>query len=125
LMRKDVAVCQANPDAAAIGKVTREALRRQDKWDALKNKTRVEMSTVNEVASAVSTSDKVDAGIVWDATVFQFRDRLDKVELDELKDVRGNITVGVIRTCNNPAAALRFARFLSARDQGLKLFDKH
>ena len=125
LMRKDVAVCQANPDAAAIGKVTREALRRLDKWDALNNKTLVSMTTVNEVASAVSTSDKVDVGIVWDATAFQFSDRLDKVELDELKDVRSNITVGVIRTCNNPAAALRFARFLSARDQGLKLFDKH
>src|SRR5262245_45637336 len=67
LLRKDVAVCQANPDAAAIGKVTREALRRQEKWDALHRKTLVSMNTVNEVATAVSTG-KDDAGIVWAAT---------------------------------------------------------
>ena len=28
-------------------------------------------------------------------------------------------------TCNNPAAALRFARFLAARDRGLPVFAKH
>ena len=59
------------------------------------------------------------------AIAFQFREHLDAVQLDELKDTRGNVTVGVIRTCNNPASALRFARFLAARDQGLKLFEKH
>src|SRR5262249_22502559 len=51
LMRADVKVVQANPDAAAIGKLVRGKLEKSVQWAALKEKTLVFKPTVNEVAN--------------------------------------------------------------------------
>src|SRR5205814_9864728 len=51
LLRPDVKVCQANPDAAAVGKLVRQALEKKGSWAPLKEKTLVFKPTVNEVAN--------------------------------------------------------------------------
>jgi molybdenum ABC transporter molybdate-binding protein len=124
LMRDDVTVSQGLADATAVGGLTRSALKKAGKWDALEKKTRVFKPTVNDVANDVRTGG-VDAGIVWNATVAQANGKLEAVELPELKDARSTVTVGVLKTCRNPPAALRFARFLTARDQGCQAFARH
>src|SRR5437762_2838982 len=43
----------ANPDAAAIGKVLRDHLRKQGRWDAVMKHEPVMLGTVNEVGTAV------------------------------------------------------------------------
>lgn len=109
---------QANPDAAAIGKLTRDALQATGQWDALKERTLVFKPTVNDVASDVKLG-AVDAGIVWDATVKQFPG-LEAVPLPQLAGKRGHVMAGVLTSSTQPTAALHFARFLAARDRGLK-----
>ncbi len=121
LLEKDVVLAQANPDAAAVGMLTRKALEKAGRWAALKDRTRVFKGTVTDVANDVKLG-AVDAGIVWDATVPQYGGALEAVELPELKDVRGNVTAGVLRGSDRPAPALRFARYLSACDKGLPVF---
>jgi molybdate transport system substrate-binding protein len=67
----------------------------------------------------------VDAGFIWDSTVAQHEDELEAVPVAELKGMSSRVTLGVLKTCKSPASALRFARYLSARDKGSPIFKKH
>jgi len=148
LVREDVRIALANPDAAAVGKLTRELLERSGgqagaptflsapgggqagadrnvgapggEWTSLERHARVLKPTVNEVANDVKLGE-VDAGIVWDATVKLYPD-LEPVELRELTGAREKVAVGVLSFSQQPAAALRLARYLTARDKGLREF---
>ena len=121
LLRSDVRLAQANPDAAAVGKLVRESLEKTGQWAPLKEKTLVFKPTVNDVANDLKLGS-ADAGFVWDITVRQYP------ELERVGgvgfDVVANIPVAVLRSSAAPPSALRFARFLAARDRGLPEFAK-
>lgn len=123
LLRKDVRLAQANPEAAAIGKLAREAFLKSGHWDALEKRTLVFKPTVNDVASDIKVGT-VDAGIVWDATVTQFPE-LEMIRIPELANTTAHISIAVLRSSAQPTAALRFARYLAARGKGLKEFERH
>ncbi len=120
LLRDGVRLAQANPDAAAIGKLTRDAFVKTGDWDALKRRTLVFKPTVTDVANDVKLGT-VDAGFVWDATVRQV-DGLEAVALPQLDGVTAQVSVAVLDCSTQPAAALRFARYLAASDRGLAEF---
>jgi ABC-type molybdate transport system substrate-binding protein len=48
---------------------------------------------------------------------------LEKVDVPELKEATSLVTVSVLKSSKQPTAALRFARYLAARDKGLKQFE--
>jgi len=121
LQRKDVRLAQAEPGAAAIGMLTKKALQKTGRWDALHQRTKVFKPTVTDVANDIMVGT-VDAGIVWDAVARQYGGELEMLELPELKRVRSDIGVGVLHSCDRPKSALHFARYLSARDKGLLVF---
>ncbi len=123
LLKPDVRYVQANPEAAAIGKVTKKALQASGMWERLKNASKGERLTVNDVASDVAIG-VADAGIVYDAVVHG-NPKLDTVSVPELEPVTSNVAVGVLRSTKNPAAALHFARFLTAKDRGLVRYNSH
>ena len=126
LLRADIRVSLANPDAASIGKTTKKMLTESGQWTALEKRTRTDgvfKPTVNEVANDVKLGT-VDAGIVWDSTVSQYPD-LDAVEIPEAATAVKNVTIGVLTSSESPTAALRFARYLCAADKGLPTFAKH
>jgi ABC-type molybdate transport system substrate-binding protein len=50
---------------------------------------------------------------------------LEAVRLPQFDGVSATISVAVLAGCRQPAAALRFARFLAARDRGLPEFEKN
>jgi molybdate transport system substrate-binding protein len=120
LLREGVRLSFANPEAAAAGKVGRDALQKGGHWDAVRRRIVVFKPTVNDVANDVGVG-AVDAGIVWDAVVRQMPG-LEAVPLPELADATSRVAVAVLRATTQPAAALRFARFLAARDAGLPVF---
>lgn len=122
LLRNDVRICQANPDAAAVGKLTREALQKCGRWDAVKERTIVFKPTVNDVANDIKVGS-VDAGFVWDATVKQYPE-LESVPLADLAGSVAHTGVGVLTCSANRAAARRLARYLGARDKGLVEFER-
>jgi molybdenum ABC transporter molybdate-binding protein len=121
LLKADVRLAQANPDAAAVGKLVRGALEKQGRWEALKKKTIVFKPTVNDVANDLKLGS-ADAAFVWDTTVRQYPEleRVGGVDLG----VQGSVSVCVLKSAASPTAALRFARFLAARDRGLQEFAK-
>ncbi len=120
LLREDVAVALANPDAAAVGRVVRKILQETGEWERLKENTRVFKPTVNEVANDIRIG-AVDAGIIWDSVGNQYEE-LENVHLKAFDEKTYQISVGVLTSSSNPTGALKFARYLSARDRGGQRF---
>src|SRR4029079_4817867 len=113
LLRDDVRVAQANPDAAAIGKLTRTALSASGHWQTLHAKTTVFKTTVNEVANDVKIG-AVDAGIVFDAVLHDYP-TLEAVSIPELAGATAHVAVAVLIASKQPQEANHFARYLTAR----------
>lgn len=122
LLRPDIRLAQADPDAAAVGKLTRAALQPGGLWEEVKRATAVFKTTVIEVANDVKVGT-VDAGLVWDATVKQYPE-LEAVAVPQLMNTTAHVAIAVARSSPQPTAALHFARFLAARDRGLQEFAK-
>ena len=123
LLRNDVSVALANPEAASIGKVTQKQLEPVGSWAPLKAHAKVFKPTVNDIANDVKLGS-VDAGIVWDSTAQQYPE-LQIVNDPILAAASETVTVGVLRASQHPTSALHFARYLAARDRGLSVFAKN
>ncbi|MBM4093801.1 MAG: molybdate ABC transporter substrate-binding protein, partial [Planctomycetes bacterium] len=123
LLREDVRVAGVNPDTAAIGRLTRILLQKSGHWDRLSariEKDGVYKPMVNEVANDIKIGS-VDAGIIWDATAAQYPE-LQAVRVPELAEGVATVDICVLNSTRDPTAALRFARYVAARDKGLQTF---
>lgn len=118
LKRPGLKVGIASPDAASVGKFTKEILSQHGLWSGLK--TEVEMPTVNELANVLKLGT-IDVAILWDAIANQYPE-IDFVHTPEFDAETMDVTIGVLKSADNPTAALHFARYLTARDKGLKAF---
>jgi ABC-type molybdate transport system substrate-binding protein len=76
--------------------------------------------TVTDIATDLSLGT-VDAGILWDAIVAQFKD-IQAVEVPELSSQKENASACVLAFSTQPTAALRFARYLTAPEKGGAVF---
>lgn len=123
LLKPDVRLVQANPDAAAIGKITRATLQMTSQWESLAEATTAYRTTVSDVANDVVVG-AADAGIVYDAVLHTYP-QLESVHLAELESAVSPVSIGVITSSKQPAVALHFARFVAARDRGLKHYAEH
>ncbi len=123
LSRAEVRVVQASPDASAIGKRTRETLTELSLWDGLETATLAFRTTVTDVANDLVV-DSADAGIVYDAVLRTYPD-LEPIELPELKGIVSQVSLAVISGSKQPQAAIHFARYIAARDRGLKHYAEH
>jgi molybdenum ABC transporter molybdate-binding protein len=134
LLQPGVAVAVGNPEQAAIGKTVRKQLEKitvdnTNRWLQLEERVTADgvfKPTVNEIANDVKIG-AVDAAIVWDSTVAmpKYKEDLISVPLPEL-DVDPNlVSIAVLQSAADPTAALKFARFMTARDQGLQTFRKY
>tara|TARA_B110000037_G_scaffold80762_1_gene96267 strand:+ start:111 stop:1592 length:1482 start_codon:yes stop_codon:yes gene_type:complete len=117
-----IKVAIANPEAASIGRLTKNILTKSNHWEAIKENATVFMPTVVEVANNIKL-EAVDAGIVWDATANQYDD-LEIVTIPEFDSHIKNITIGVLKFSKQPTEALKFLRYLAAKDKGLLVFDR-
>ena len=119
LKNPDIKLALANPEAASIGRVVKKLL--GPEWDALAAKAAVMKPTVTEIAADLSLG-AVDAAIVWDSVVPQFK--LEIVALPELAKHEEHATAAVLSFSQHPADALRFARYLTAPEKGGAIFKK-
>ena len=134
LLRPGVAVAVGNPEQAAIGKTVRKQLEKvavngTNRWAQLEKRVTADgvfKPTVNEIANDVKIG-AVDAAIVWDSTVAmpKYKEDLIAVPIPELEVDPNLVSIAVLNSAVDPTAALKFARFLTARDQGLKTFRKY
>lgn len=122
VLAKGIRLSHAEPKAAAVGKVAKEALQKAGQWAAFEKNVIVTKMTVNDVAVDIKTG-AADAGIIWDALVQQLGG-LKVVKASALEKEEAKLSLCVLRTCNQPTRALHFARYLAARDKGLPVFKK-
>jgi molybdate transport system substrate-binding protein len=123
LARDGVRTMLGSPDQAAIGKVTRAALERVSLWAEIEAAVRKRggfLPTVPEVVSAVKLG-AADAAIAWRANVAA-EESLEIVPCPELTAARARVVIAVLTSARSPTAALRLARYLTARDRGLEAF---
>ncbi len=123
LLRDDVKLAIANPDAASIGKQVRKILQASGQWADIEQAATgrgVFKPTVTDIANDVKMG-AMDAALVWDCTAEQYPE-LEAVHVPEFDAKVFQITLGILKSCKNPAAALRFARYLAASDRGLLKF---
>jgi molybdenum ABC transporter molybdate-binding protein len=118
LFRDDLGVALANPEAASIGKATRAAA--GDRWQKLAAKAKVMKPTVTEIASDLSLGT-VDAAVIWDSLLGQFKG-IEAVRVPELDSHAEKASAGILTASLQPAAALRFARYLAAPEKGGAVF---
>ena len=123
LLRGDVAVGFANPEAAAVGRTSRELLEREGTWEILEQRAKVLKPTVNDLANDLKIG-AIDAAVIWDATAAQYEE-IEAVRVPLFDVAARHVTVGIVTASEHPTEALRFARFLTARDEGLGYFEKH
>lgn len=123
LTREDVRVALGDPAAAAVGEVARKML------DEAGLRVQVEKAvqtrgvfrpTVSGLATDVA-SGPIDATIIWSAVADQF-ERVDPVVLEVGDRFMSRVNIGVLTAAKAPAAALHFARYLTASDRGLPIF---
>ncbi len=119
----DVRLVQANPEAAAVAKLTKQILGEIDRWEALSDATAAFRGTVTEVAADIQVG-AADVGIVYDVVLHPYDD-LEFVPVKELGKATSQVSLGVLASTETPSAALHFARFVTARDQGLKTYAEH
>jgi molybdate transport system substrate-binding protein len=129
LLKKDLRVVLPNPDLTAVAKSAQRALAGSGTWEALLERRKNAdaglscVGTVNEAAQAVKIG-AADASLVWDATAREFA--LDAIEVPELQEhTAEQATLGVVAASSHPTAALHFARYLTARDRGETVLEKH
>ncbi len=120
LQQDGVRLALPNPEAASIGKVSKKLLGAD--WDALAAKAAVMKPTVTEIAADLSLG-AVDAALVWDSVVPQFKG-LEKVDLPALSKHAEAATAAVLSSCKQPVEALKFARYLTAPEKGGAIFKK-
>jgi molybdate transport system substrate-binding protein len=118
LLRPDVRVAVPSP-AAAVGRLARDHLAAAGLWDELRPRV-VATGTVTEAANAAKLGS-ADAAVVWDAVAAAYCGQT-VVTLPELVPVMARVEVAILTQSPAPAAARRFARYLTAPDRGLVRF---
>lgn len=122
-IEKKVRIVQANPDAAAVAKLTRKLLKQAGTWDQLDAATTAYRTTVTDVANDLLVG-AADVGIVYDAVLHTYPD-LEFVKVPELESAASEIAIGVLESSKEPAHAMHYARFVTAEDRGLENYRKH
>ncbi len=123
LLREDVVVAIANPEAASVGKHTKRILTASGDWERLAARIKVTKPTVNDVANDIKIGT-VDAGVIWDATANQYPE-VEAVRVPMFDRETLDVTIGIFVSSPNSASALRFARYLQAPEKGAPIFTKH
>lgn len=113
----------ANPDGAAVGKLTRAHLQKTGRWDEVLKLQPVFMGNISEVGNAAQLGT-VDAGIVFDAVAGSYP-KARALHLPELDGIVAMVQVAVAKSSRQPAGALRFARYVAAAERGLETLKKH
>jgi len=122
LNRSDLFLAQANPEAAAVGKLTRQSLQAAGLWESIQPRIRVFKPTVNEVANDIKLGT-VDAGFIWDALLPQYPELESGPQL-AMTNAQARISVCLLASSRHSAAALRLARYLNAPTKGNRIWQE-
>jgi len=112
-----------NPDAASIGKQTQKILEEVGLWEDVRmcvQQRGVFKPMVTDLANDVRLG-AADAAVVWDNVASQYPS-LEAIHVPAFDAATEQITVALLKSSDDPEAARRFIRYLTASDRGLRIF---
>ena len=118
LKKEGIRSAIGDPETASIGRFTKKVLSKNNAWEGYEPTAMT--PTVNELANQVKLG-AVDVAILWDAIARQYEE-VDFVNIPEFDQEKKDITVAILTKSERPTEALKFCRYLTARDKGLKQF---
>lgn len=124
LLSSTIRLSLANPDAASIGKTTKNLLTLLGRWNEVEAVVQIRgvfKPTVPEVANDVKLGI-ADAGIIWDVTANQYPE-LEIIPLESAIKFQKHVTIGVLTSSKQPSEALRFAHYLTTSKIGGDIFE--
>jgi molybdate transport system substrate-binding protein len=119
---KKIRLYLADPKLTAISEKA-QGLIGAEQWDRLWQQKITARPTVSTLANDIAL-EKDGVGIIWNTTAKQY-DKIDMVDVPEFVKGKSEITIAVVETSKRPTSALRLARFMTARNEGLKIFEEH
>ncbi|WP_235299514.1 molybdate ABC transporter substrate-binding protein [Portibacter marinus] len=120
LLRNDVDVVLANPEAASIGRQTKQILEQKEMFSKIEKKVVAFVPTVSEVANSIKLGTS-DAGIVWNAMLNHYDD-LQAVEMASLQEESQNVSIALLKHSRNKSGARHFIAFISNDADALQIF---
>ena len=123
LRRPELRLSLGNPDAASVGRHTQRILQEAGLWAEVRGSVQrrgVFKPMVTDLANDVRLG-AADAAVVWDNVAAQVPD-LEAIHVPEFDAAVEQITIALLESSSNPAAARRFIRYLTAADRGLRIF---
>lgn len=117
LVNPEIELVLGNADSTAIGKLTREHLTKSKLWAQIEKRKPAFQAKISEVASAAMINPR-GAGIVF-TPVAALYPSLKVTRLPELDGITANLALAITAGSKQPTQALRFARYLAAKDRGL------
>ncbi len=121
LQNNGVRLIVGDAKANAIGKATREIIKRND-LAAIERNIIAQTSTVNEIVLALS-SGQADAGIVTRDAIYN-NEHIDIIEIEKERNSNMIIPVCTVKTSRHPDLAEQFVAFV-ASPRGKELFNRN
>ena len=111
MARKGVRVAVGHPEALAVGPVTKRIMQRVGIWDTVQRNVIMQAGCIPELANAVAMK-AADAGILWDASVFQVQKHVDAIAIPARDNEVAEVLIATLKFSKHPAEAKAFADFV-------------
>ncbi|HZZ80134.1 MAG TPA: extracellular solute-binding protein [Gemmataceae bacterium] len=111
----------ANPDATAMGKLTKRELQGLGLWAGVEAVKPSYLGDINEVGNSVALVGSSDVGITWDPLAHALQQKkpgLKIVRLKELAGINARVKIALVKASTQPELAKRFVTFLRAKGKG-------
>jgi molybdate transport system substrate-binding protein len=108
--------------AAAVGQVALRLLKEKGLWPEVQKNLVVTAATVNQLAIQAGTGS-LDAAIIWDATLWQNKERLEEVDRGG-PDSQVGVPLGVLQCSDHHKLAESFMEFATSA-QAADVFRRH
>ncbi len=124
LARPGIRLALGNPEACAIGEITRQIFRKSGvDLKAVERNLAFSGLAVNELGLQVKAG-KADAAIVWDAIAAYYADSCEAIPIPPSRNVISHVAIGVLKFSQNKELARKFVNFLTG-ERGKAIFKKH
>lgn len=124
LLKPGLKLGLGDPNACAIGKITRKILIKNGiTAESIKQNLTYQSLTVNELGMQIQARS-LDAVIVWDAMARYYSKYGDEVPIPIEKNVISTVDAGVLRFTKHRELAEKFVAFLASK-RGQEIFAKH
>ncbi|WP_186775499.1 molybdate ABC transporter substrate-binding protein [Rubripirellula tenax] len=120
LDRRDIRLSQANPDTAAVGRLTRDRLASIGYWEKIDRATDTYHTSVTEVANDVVLGS-ADVGFIFDAMLKSYPD-LHAIQIEQLVDTTAELGIGILSSSDQRERAIKFVGFLLNDDGGQAIY---